>query len=110
MAKFLVQKSEPLRGEVTISGSKNAVLPIMAAALLTEEKCTIKDAPALRDVEVMCDLLESLRAVVEKDLEHNCVNIEATDDISYEAPFDLVKMMRASYLYWEHYFCEQVKH
>ena len=53
MAKFLVQKSAPLNGEVTISGSKNAVLPIMAAALLTEEKCVIKDAPALRDVDVM---------------------------------------------------------
>ena len=39
MAKFLVQKSAPLHGEVKISGSKNAVLPIMAAALLTEEKC-----------------------------------------------------------------------
>ena len=43
MAKFLVQKSAPLRGEVKISGSKNAVLPIMAAALLTEDKCVIKD-------------------------------------------------------------------
>lgn len=53
MAKFLVQKSAPLRGEVKISGSKNAVLPIMAAALLTEEKCVIKDVPALRDVDVM---------------------------------------------------------
>ena len=58
MAKFLVQKSAPLRGEVTISGAKNAVLPIMAATLLTEEKCEIKDVPALRDVDVMCRLLE----------------------------------------------------
>ena len=64
MAKFLVQKSAPLRGEVKISGSKNAVLPIMAAALLTEEKCVIKDVPALRDVDVMCRLLESLGAKV----------------------------------------------
>ena len=52
MAKFLVQKSAPLHGEVKISGSKNAVLPIMAAALLTEEKCEIKDVPALRDVQL----------------------------------------------------------
>ena len=48
MAKFLVQKSGPLQGEVTISGAKNAVLPIMAATLLTEEKCVIKDVPADR--------------------------------------------------------------
>lgn len=98
MAKFLVQKSGPLTGEVTISGSKNAVLPIMAATLLTEEKCEIKDAPALRDVEVMCRLLESLGANVSKDLDHNIVEIEAREKISYEAPFDLVKMMRASIL------------
>lgn len=98
MAKFLVQKSAPLRGEVKISGSKNAVLPIMAAALLTEEKCEIKDVPALRDVEVMCKLLESLGASVEMDLAHNCVQIEAAGEISWEAPFDLVKMMRASIL------------
>ncbi|MDO4545591.1 MAG: UDP-N-acetylglucosamine 1-carboxyvinyltransferase [Bacillota bacterium] len=98
MAKFLVQKSAPLKGEVKISGSKNAVLPIMAAALLTEEKCIIKDAPALRDVEVMCSLLESLGATVEKDLENNKVIIAADGDIACEAPYDLVKMMRASIL------------
>ena len=98
MAKFLVQKSAPLNGEVTISGSKNAVLPIMAAALLTEEKCVIKDAPALRDVDVMCKLLESMGASVDKNLDKNIVEIEAKGQISYEAPFDLVKMMRASIL------------
>ena len=98
MAKFLVQKSAPLRGEVKISGSKNAVLPIMAAALLTEEQCVIKDVPALRDVDVMCSLLESLGASVDKKLQDNCVTIESSGEIVYEAPFDLVKMMRASIL------------
>lgn len=98
MAKFLVQKSAPLKGEVKISGSKNAVLPIMAAALLTEEKCVIKDVPALRDVDVMCELLESLGATVDKDLENNSVIIESSGELVYEAPFDLVKMMRASIL------------
>ena len=98
MAKFLVQKSAPLNGEVKISGSKNAVLPVMAAALLTEEKCIIKDAPALRDVEVMCKLLESLGASVKSDLENNTVDIQAGGTVASEAPFDLVKMMRASIL------------
>ena len=98
MAKFLVQKSAPLNGEVKISGSKNAVLPVMAAALLTEEKCIIKDAPALRDVEVMCRLLESLGATVESDLDNNVVDIQASGEVASEAPFDLVKMMRASIL------------
>ncbi len=98
MAKFLVQKSGPLNGEVTISGAKNAVLPIMAATLLTEEKCEIRDVPALRDVEVMCRLLESLGATVNEDLGRNKVEISAAGSISHEAPFDLVKMMRASIL------------
>lgn len=98
MSKFLVQKSAPLTGEVKISGSKNAVLPIMAATLLTEETCVIKDAPALRDVEVMCRLLNNLGADIKKDLDNNRVSVTASEDISYEAPFDLVKMMRASIL------------
>lgn len=98
MAKFLVQKSAPLKGEVKISGSKNAVLPIMAAALLTEEKCEIKDVPALKDVEVMCKLLDSLGASIDKKLEENRVNITPGNDLKYEAPYDLVKMMRASIL------------
>ena len=98
VAKFLVQKSGPLRGEVTISGAKNAVLPIMAATLLTEEKCEINDAPDLRDVDVMCRLLRSLGATVESRLDENMVEIQARENISHEAPFDLVKMMRASIL------------
>lgn len=98
MAKFLVQKSAPLQGEVTISGAKNAVLPIMAAALLTEEKCIIKETPALRDVDVMCKLLKSFGANITDKLEKNIVEIEAKDITQYEAPFDLVKKMRASIL------------
>ena len=87
MAKFLVQKSAPLHGEVKISGSKNAVLPIMAAALLTEEKCEIKDVPALRDVQVMCKLLESLGATVDPELDENNVDITAGSVLTYEAPY-----------------------
>lgn len=98
MAKFLVQKSAPLQGEVTISGSKNAVLPIMAATLLTEEKCEILDVPALRDVEVMCRLLENLGASVERNMEQSRVDVTAIGPIQHEAPLDLVKMMRASIL------------
>lgn len=98
MAKFLVQKSAPLTGEVTISGSKNAVLPIMAATLLAEGECVIKDVPALRDVEVMCKLLESLGASTKRDIEKGRVMVDASGEITHEAPFDLVKMMRASIL------------
>lgn len=98
MAKFLVQKSGPLRGEVTISGSKNAVLPIMAATLLTEDKCEINDAPELRDVRVMCELLSSLGCHIDRNIETSCVDITSGEEVSGEAPYDLVKMMRASIL------------
>ncbi|MDD6310583.1 MAG: UDP-N-acetylglucosamine 1-carboxyvinyltransferase [Firmicutes bacterium] len=98
MARFLVEKSGPLTGEVTISGSKNAVLPIMAATLLTDEECEILDVPALRDVDVMCNLLESLGATTNKDLDNHRVLVKAEGEIKSEAPFDLVKMMRASIL------------
>ena len=98
MAKFLVQKSAPLKGEVEISGAKNAVLPIMAAALLTDEPCTILETPALRDVDVMCRLLESLGAEITDRLDENIVEIQAKNVTEYEAPFELVKKMRASIL------------
>ncbi|MBQ0078972.1 MAG: UDP-N-acetylglucosamine 1-carboxyvinyltransferase [Eubacterium sp.] len=98
MSKFLVQKSGPLRGEVTISGSKNAVLPIMAATLLTEEKCVIHDAPALRDVDVMCQLLESLGCQINRNMEDSSVEVTSGTEVADEAPYNLVKMMRASIL------------
>ncbi|MDD4377073.1 MAG: UDP-N-acetylglucosamine 1-carboxyvinyltransferase [Eubacteriales bacterium] len=97
MAKFLVQKSGPLEGEVVISGAKNAVLPLMAAALLAEEKCVISDVPALRDVEVLKELLGSLGSKVNK-IDENVLEIETKNIKSHEAEFELVKKMRASIL------------
>jgi len=98
VAKYIVRKSDPLRGQVEISGSKNAVLPIMSAALLTEEKCTILDAPALKDVETMCRLLEDLGSEVSQDLENNIVEIETKEISTHIASHELVKKMRASIL------------
>lgn len=98
MAKFLVEKSGPLSGEVVISGSKNAVLPIMAAALLAHGKCEITDVPALRDVDVMCKLLSSIGSTVKADYENNCIEIETETVKAEEAPYELVKKMRASIL------------
>ena len=57
MGKYLVHHSGPLSGEVVISGAKNAVLPLMAAALLSEDKCVIRDVPQLRDVAFMKEIL-----------------------------------------------------
>ena len=67
MSKYIVRKNGPLYGEVTISGSKNAVLPIMAASLLAEGECEILEVPKLRDVDVMCKLLRSIGSDVRED-------------------------------------------
>ena len=98
MAKIFVEKSGPLKGEVTISGSKNAVLPVMAAAMLTDERCVIADTPALRDVEIMSEIIRSMGAEVTEKLQENIVEIETREIKTSEAPADLVRKMRASIL------------
>ena len=70
----------------------------MAAALLSDEDCVINDAPALLDVDILCRLLETLGAVVRKDLQDNVVTINSADISSVEASSKLVKQMRASIL------------
>ena len=97
MAKFVIEQSGPLRGEVTISGSKNAVLPIMAATLLTKEPCEINDVPHLKDVEVMCDILRSMGASVSEDWDTHTIVIDTSTLNTSSAPSDLVKKMRASF-------------
>ena len=97
MAKYIVEKSGPLKGEVQISGAKNAVLPLMAAALLAEEECVIRDVPSLRDVALMKEILASLGSKIE-ELEENIISIHTEDILSTEAEFELVNKMRASIL------------
>ena len=77
MAKYLVKNSGPLKGEVTISGAKNSVLPIMAATLLADEECLIYDAPDLRDVDVMCRIMEGLGVKVKADLANNVLSLNS---------------------------------
>lgn len=98
MAKYVVESSGPLVGEVGISGSKNAVLPIMAAAILSQGRCEILEVPMLKDVQVMCNLLRSVGAVVTEDYENSRVVIEPALVPKSEAPVELVNKMRASVL------------
>ena len=97
MGKYLVHHSGPLSGEVVISGAKNAVLPLMAAALLSEDKCVIRDVPQLRDVAFMKEILTSLGAEIE-EVEENTISIVTEDIVSTEAQFDLGNKLRASIL------------
>ena len=97
MAKFLVQKSGPLNGEVVISGAKNAVLPLMAATILSEEECVISDVPQLKDVDVMKEILLSIGGRI-KSAEEGVLSIDMGNIEKWEADYDLVSRMRASFL------------
>ena len=97
MTKYIVRQSGPLRGEVTISGAKNAVLPLMAATLLNDQECVIRSVPHLRDVQVMKEILESLGSEIE-ETEPGEFHIHTHDVKSAEAPYGLVNKMRASFL------------
>ncbi len=98
MAKYIIEKSEPLRGEVCISGAKNSVLPILAATLLTEEKCKIREVPELKDVNILSTLLASFGVSIERNQEEKEIITDASQLITSHASEELVKMMRASIL------------
>lgn len=91
MAKYLIQQSKPINGEVTISGAKNAVLPIMAATILTDEVCELSEVPDLRDVSVMKELLLELGAELTHNPETSEVKTQIRELKSCEAPYVLSK-------------------
>lgn len=94
MDKFIINGGKPLKGTITVSGSKNAMLPIMAATLLAPGKYTLYNVPELRDVRTMAHLLRIIGAKVEFS-DHTLI-IDTTQADFPEAPYELVKTMRAS--------------
>jgi UDP-N-acetylglucosamine 1-carboxyvinyltransferase len=97
-ARISIQGGRPLSGMVTVSGAKNAALPMMAAALLTDEPCTLENVPMIEDIFVMANLLESLGAGVEVDPANHRVRIHAANIVTNTTPADVVERMRASFL------------
>ena len=95
MDKFIINGGKQISGEVDISGAKNAVLPLMTAALLVDGKTTINSVPDLRDTRTMMRLLNIIGA--EASLKANSMSINASKINNLEAPYDLVKTMRASF-------------
>ncbi len=93
MDKFRVKGPTCLSGEVTISGAKNAALPIMFAALLAEEPVELQNVPELKDIDTTIKLLNRLGTKIER---HGSVFIDASGVNEYCAPYELVKTMRAS--------------
>ncbi|MDR1209703.1 MAG: UDP-N-acetylglucosamine 1-carboxyvinyltransferase [Clostridiales bacterium] len=94
--QIVIRKSPPLRGAVRVDGSKNSVLPIMAASLLSDGECAIRDVPELSDVEVMAELLSKLGADVRS--EGGVTRIDANRLTETTAPHELAGRMRASFL------------
>jgi UDP-N-acetylglucosamine 1-carboxyvinyltransferase len=97
VAKIIVEKSAPLKGTVKVSGAKNSVLPIIAASLLAQENCVLEDIPGLKDVEVICDVLGALGAKVNSN-HKGIIEINASKLHDIEAPYELIRKMRASFL------------
>jgi len=97
MDKLRIVGGRPLSGRVAIGGSKNAALPVLAATLLTEERVAISNLPQVRDVRTMLRVLEQLGATVD-DHGGGKATVQVARLRSHEAPYDLVKTMRASVL------------
>ncbi|CAH0224273.1 MULTISPECIES: UDP-N-acetylglucosamine 1-carboxyvinyltransferase [Rahnella] len=93
MDKFRVQGGTRLSGEVTISGAKNAALPILFAALLAEEPVELQNVPHLKDIDTTIKLLSQLGTKIERN---GSVFVDASEVNEFCAPYDLVKTMRAS--------------
>src|SRR5210317_599410 len=94
--RVFIEGGAPLRGEVTASGAKNAALPLMAASLLLPGELILENVPGLRDVKTMLRLLEHLG--VRCQGENGTVSLDASSADMWDAPYDLVKTMRASVL------------
>jgi UDP-N-acetylglucosamine 1-carboxyvinyltransferase len=96
MDKLIIEGGRQLQGEVVIGGAKNAALPILFSALLTDGPCTYHNIPRLRDIFSTIELLEKLGARCR--FEGGSVTIDAGGMCCHEAPYDLVRKMRASVL------------
>jgi UDP-N-acetylglucosamine 1-carboxyvinyltransferase len=96
MDKFVIEGGVPLEGEIATSGSKNSALPALACALLTDEPVILNRVPRVRDLQTMERLLVNIGAKV--DIDDERVTVHAEKIVSPEAPYELVKTMRASSL------------
>lgn len=95
MEKLVIEGAKPLNGEVKISGSKNAALPILAATLLTDEPCILRNIPQLRDTATMAKLLRSLGKTVET--EDDKIVVSSRKKLNPVADYRLVSTMRGSF-------------
>ena len=98
MDKLLIRGGKPLNGTIAISGAKNAALPEMCATLLTSEPVRLYNVPRLRDVATMRRLLENMGVQIQTHGERGGMSFQSMEPVNSEAPYELVKTMRASVL------------
>ncbi len=96
MVKYIIEGGVPLRGDITVNGSKNAALPMLAATLLTSEPCTLHRVPLIRDVHVMLDIMRALGTEV--TINDHSVTVHTPTLTSTEIPDELATKLRASIL------------
>jgi len=96
--KIIIEGGRKLKGEVTISGAKNAALKLMAAALILDDTCEIYNVPELTDVSTMAKLLQTLGAKVDYDKNEKKITINSENIDNVEAHYDFVSKMRASFI------------
>ncbi|HVP39441.1 MAG TPA: UDP-N-acetylglucosamine 1-carboxyvinyltransferase [Candidatus Saccharimonadales bacterium] len=94
MDRFVIEGGHPLKGAIQVSGAKNAVLPVLTAALLVEGRTEVTGVPDLRDVHTIIELLRTLGA--QAAFADHTVTVDAANLTSTTAPYELVKTMRAS--------------
>lgn len=95
MSKFVIEGGHPLEGEIHVAANKNAVLPMMAAALLTDEDCYLDNVPRIADVSTMAAILQELGATVEQ-CEERVLRINCANVASFHPSEELVERLRAS--------------
>ena len=98
MGAFVINGGKPLRGSVAVSSSKNAILPIISACLLSTEECLIKQIPGLDDVTGMCELISNLGADVRVNGRSRKIAVSARTLTGHTAYYELVSKLRASFL------------
>ena len=98
MGTTVIRGGSVLCGEVLVSGAKNAALPLLFSTLLTRERTVVRNVPLLADVNTAIQVLRQLGAAVSRSPDGREVVVEARDITRTEAPYDLVKTMRASFL------------
>ena len=96
MERLYIEGGIPLKGRVRVSGAKNAVLPMIAACLLADSPSTLEEVPDLADVRTICTVIENLGARVIRN--NGSITVQPPDQLTTEAPYELVRKMRASFL------------